>query len=318
MAESKRTASYFSHDSNARNSDRLIKVRMKYGALGYGVYFMILERLRDDPRYMSVRDYNMIAFDLRVDSSVIKSVVEDFGLFVFTEDGEYFYSEGFMRRMDLKDNERQKRSAAGKRAMATRWGTTTDKSVITELPENDKSVIRVLSDSDKSVITELPENDKSVIRVLSDSDKSVITELPENDNKKSKVKESKVKDDGVGEKSPSTASPAEVDNLATDLNELRKESGWINLVAMKFGMSVAEVVGMIADFELDCRVNGKMYHQNLSDVKSHFANWLRIQRKKETNHAGSEQDPAAAEAKHTRRRGTDVAATSSADYSTRL
>lgn len=274
MAESKRTASYFSHDSNARNSDRLIKVRMKYGALGYGVYFMILERLRDDPRYMSVRDYNMIAFDLRVDSSVIKSVVEDFGLFVFTEDGEYFYSEGFMRRMDLKDNERQKRSAAGKRAMATRWGTTTDKSVITELPEND--------------------------------------------NKKSKVKESKVKDDGVGEKSPSTASPAEVDNLATDLNELRKESGWINLVAMKFGMSVAEVVGVIADFELDCRVNGKMYHQNLSDVKSHFANWLRIQRKKETNHAGSEQDPAAAESKHTRRRGTDVAATSSADYSTRL
>jgi hypothetical protein len=285
MAESKRTAGYFSHDSNARNSDRLIKVRMKYGALGYGVYFMILERLRDDPRYMSVRDYNMIAFDLRVDSSVIKSVVEDFGLFVFTEDGEYFYSEGFMRRMDLKDNERQKRSAAGKRAMATRWGTTTD---------------------------------KSVIRVLSENDKSVITELPENDNKKSKVKESKVKDDGVGEKSPSTASPAEVDNLATDLNELRKESGWINLVAMKFGMSVADVVGMIADFELDCRVNGKMYHQNLSDVKSHFANWLRIQRKKETNHAGSEQDPAAAEAKHTRRRGTDVAATSSAGYSTRL
>jgi hypothetical protein len=269
---------------------------MKYGALGYGVYFMILERLRDDPRYMSVRDYNMIAFDLRVDSSVIKSVVEDFGLFVFTEDGEYFYSEGFMRRMDLKDNERQKRSAAGKRAMATRWGTTTDKSVITELPENDKSVIRVLSENDKSVITELPEND----------------------NKKSKVKESKVKDDGVGEKSPSTASPAEVDNLATDLNELRKESGWINLVAMKFGMSVADVVGMIADFELDCRVNGKTYHQNLADVKSHFANWLRIQRKQETNHAGSEQDPAAAEAKHTRRRGTDVAATSSADYSTRL
>ena len=201
MAESKRTASYFSHDSNARNSDRLIKVRMKYGALGYGVYFMILERLRDDPRYMSVRDYNMIAFDLRVDSSVIKSVVEDFGLFVFAEDGEYFYSEGFMRRMDLKDNERQKRSAAGKRAMATRWGTT-----------------------DKSVITELPETDKSVIRVLSDSDKSVITELPENDNKKSKVKESKVKDDGVEEKSPSTASPAPSPSMSTTTPSRRLQS----------------------------------------------------------------------------------------------
>ena len=271
MAENKRTASYFPHDSNARNSDRLIRVRMKHGALGYGVYFMILERLRDDPRYMSVRDYNMIAFDLRVDSSVIKSVVEDFGLFVFTDDGEYFYSEGFMRRMDLKDNERQKRSEAGKRAMANRWGT----------------------------------------------DKSVITELPETDNKKSKVKKSKVKDDVVAEKASSTP-PSECDNLAKDLNELRKETGWTELVAMKFGMAAADVAGLIADFELDCRVNGKTYHQNLADVKSHFANWLRIQRKQETNHAGNEQDAAKAETRNPRRRGTDVAATSAADYSTRL
>ncbi|MEI3107205.1 MAG: hypothetical protein V8T16_17530 [Parabacteroides merdae] len=51
---------------------------------------MILERLREEPEYMSVKDYNMIAFDLREDASLIKSVIEDFGLFVFTEDGKYF------------------------------------------------------------------------------------------------------------------------------------------------------------------------------------------------------------------------------------
>ena len=56
---------------------------------------MILERLREEPEYMSVKDYNMIAFDLREDASLIKSVIEDFGLFVFTEDGKYFYSESF-------------------------------------------------------------------------------------------------------------------------------------------------------------------------------------------------------------------------------
>ena len=40
---------------------------------------MILERLREEPEYMSVKDYNMIAVDLREDASLIKSVIEDFG-----------------------------------------------------------------------------------------------------------------------------------------------------------------------------------------------------------------------------------------------
>ncbi|NLH46814.1 MAG: DUF4373 domain-containing protein [Acholeplasmataceae bacterium] len=113
---------YFSHDSNARNSDKLIPLRMKLGAEGYGIYFMLLERLRDEKDYMSIKDYNMLAFDLRVDASKVKSVIEDFRLFVFTEDGKYFYSEGFKKRMDIKDIESIKRSEAGKKGAAKRWG----------------------------------------------------------------------------------------------------------------------------------------------------------------------------------------------------
>ena len=112
---------YFSHDSNARNSEKMIKVRMKYGAEGYGVYFMILERLRDEANYMSIKDYNVIAFDLRVDASIIKAVVEDFGLFVFTDDGKYFYSDGFNKRMALKDSKAKKLAEAGKRGAKKRW-----------------------------------------------------------------------------------------------------------------------------------------------------------------------------------------------------
>ena len=32
--------SYFSHDSNARNSDKMMQVRMDLGAEGYGIFFM--------------------------------------------------------------------------------------------------------------------------------------------------------------------------------------------------------------------------------------------------------------------------------------
>lgn len=112
---------YFPHDSNSRNSDKLLPVRMKFGAEGYGIYFMIIERLRDEKNYMSVKDYNMLAFDLRVDAGKVKSIVEDFGLFTFTEDGECFYSEGFNKRMEIKDEKSKKKSEAGKKGAAKRW-----------------------------------------------------------------------------------------------------------------------------------------------------------------------------------------------------
>ena len=116
-----KTTNYFSHDSSARNDEKLVRLRMKQGAAGYGVYFMILERLREEADYMSAKDYNMIAFDLRVDAAIVKSVVEDFGLFTFTDDGKCFYSESFTRRMDIKDTLRHQRSEGGKIGMKNRW-----------------------------------------------------------------------------------------------------------------------------------------------------------------------------------------------------
>jgi len=116
-----KSTNYFSHDSNARNDEKLVRLRMKQGAAGYGVYFMILERLREEVDYMSAKDYNMIAFDLRVDAAIVKSVVEDFGLFTFTDDGKCFYSESFTRRMDIKDTLRRQRSEGGKIGMKNRW-----------------------------------------------------------------------------------------------------------------------------------------------------------------------------------------------------
>lgn len=108
---------YFPHDSNARNSDKLIPLRARFGAEGYGIYFMLIERLREESSYMSIKDYNMLAFDLRVDAGKVKSVIEDFGLFAFTEDGKCFYSESLMRRMKVKDEKSEKARQSAK----SRW-----------------------------------------------------------------------------------------------------------------------------------------------------------------------------------------------------
>ncbi|WP_312541382.1 Lin1244/Lin1753 domain-containing protein [Enterococcus sp.] len=127
---------YFSHDSNARNSEKLIQVRMKFGAEGYGIYFMIIERLREEAEYMSVLDYNVLAFDLRVDTSKVKSIVEDFGLFAFTDDGKCFYSESLLKRMEIKDGKSKKRSEAGKKGAEKRWGKNSDGNSISSASGN--------------------------------------------------------------------------------------------------------------------------------------------------------------------------------------
>lgn len=100
MAYRVKSTNSFTHDANARNDEKIVRLRMRHGAAGYGVYFMIIERLREERNYMSVRDYNVIAYDLRVDANLVKSVVEDFGLFAFTEKGKCFYSESFNERMN--------------------------------------------------------------------------------------------------------------------------------------------------------------------------------------------------------------------------
>lgn len=147
MATRKELTSYFPHDSNARNSDKLIRLRMRHKAAGYGVYFMILERLREEPEYTSVKDYNMIAFDLREDASLIKSVVEDFGLFVFTDDGKYFYSESFKQRMEIKDEQSRKKAEAGKKGLEKRWGNSKN---IANAIENDSKAIANASGNDSN------------------------------------------------------------------------------------------------------------------------------------------------------------------------
>lgn len=105
---------YFSHDSNARNDEKLIRLRIRHKAAGYGVYFMLLEILREKKDFLCPRDYNAIAYELREDAALVKSVVEDFGLFTFTEDGKCFYSESFLERME-------KVSAARRAAAIRRW-----------------------------------------------------------------------------------------------------------------------------------------------------------------------------------------------------
>ncbi|MBD5238896.1 MAG: DUF4373 domain-containing protein [Bacteroidales bacterium] len=92
----------FRHDINERNKSNVIKLRMKYGAAGYGVYMMLLERLAMEPNLRSDLDYDMLAYDFQESAELIRHVVEDFDLFIIDNDTETFSHEGLTSQLTPK------------------------------------------------------------------------------------------------------------------------------------------------------------------------------------------------------------------------
>ena len=106
-------AIYFSHDYNARNDPRLMRLIMKEGMEGIGIYWCIIEMLYEEDGILPT-EYDRIAFDLRTDADVIKSVVNDFELFVVNED--CFYSESVNKRLKIRADKSEKaRESVNKR-----------------------------------------------------------------------------------------------------------------------------------------------------------------------------------------------------------
>jgi len=116
----KKEAYYFSHDSNARQDEKIIKLRMKLGWEGYGLYWALIEMLRDAKDYKLETDYESIAFELRTECERIKSVIEDYGLFDIREG--MFYSTSLLNRMSLREDKSNKAREAAKK----RWAKNTD------------------------------------------------------------------------------------------------------------------------------------------------------------------------------------------------
>ena len=71
---------YFPHDYNARGDEKLVKLRVKMGWQGVGLYWAIIEKLHENGGLLN-KDYELIAFDLQADIEIIKNLVENYELF---------------------------------------------------------------------------------------------------------------------------------------------------------------------------------------------------------------------------------------------
>lgn len=95
-------AYYFSHDSNARSDENILRLRVKYGWEGYGLYWAIVEILREssDGRYCikNIPSLNIALNTEKYPENFLHNFINDCIEFeLFTLKADKFYSNRLLR-----------------------------------------------------------------------------------------------------------------------------------------------------------------------------------------------------------------------------
>ena len=101
---------YFSHDYNARNDTKLVKLFMKHGLKGLGAYWCIIEMLYEEGGYLLRSEYERISFELRTELDFIITIIEDYDL--FKKDKYKFWSETALDRLEKRSEKSEKARAS--------------------------------------------------------------------------------------------------------------------------------------------------------------------------------------------------------------
>lgn len=110
-------AYYFSHDSNAKDDPKCVLLIEQLGLEGYGIYWVLIEILRDQPNYRyPIALIPSIARRYNTTTEKVKAVITGYSLFA-VENDEFFYSESLDSRMLSYESKREKARAA----IVSRW-----------------------------------------------------------------------------------------------------------------------------------------------------------------------------------------------------
>lgn len=75
------------------------------------------------------------------------------------------------------------------------------------------------------------------------------------------------------------------EGLDAEIELLKGDSIWADSIFVKFGLQAGALAKYLEAFKTDCLARGKLQHVSTEDVKSHFADWLRIQIENQSNKA---------------------------------
>lgn len=134
---------YFSHDSNARNDEKILMLRAEHGWEGYGIYWMLIEMMFETTETkLSHQKLKGIAFSNNIPITLLQEVINTaITENLFSSDDEYFWSESLRRRKNKFNENRKAKAEAGKRSAEKRWGKKKEESETVDNTNSDNTPI---------------------------------------------------------------------------------------------------------------------------------------------------------------------------------
>ena len=105
-------AYYFPHFCNARHDRKIKRVRKELGVEGYGLFFMLLEVLREQSDYKyPVEDLDLLADEFGTSEQKVRAVLTNYGLFTVDDEENFFSSNLIMYLQPYLEGKERKRIA---------------------------------------------------------------------------------------------------------------------------------------------------------------------------------------------------------------
>lgn len=136
-------AYYFSHDSNARNDEKILMLRASHGMEGYGIYWALIESMfeNEDTRLRHDKVAGL-SLSLNIDMALLKQIISTcVTQNLFSSNDTYFWSDSLIRRKNKYKELREKRVIAGKKGAEKRWEKENEEPETIEKPELDSNAM---------------------------------------------------------------------------------------------------------------------------------------------------------------------------------
>jgi len=143
-------AFYFPHFCNARHDRKIRRLRRELGVEGYGIYFMLLETLREQQDLMyPMDDLDLLSDEFGVSEAKIRTTICNYELFEVDE-VQKFFSPKMLVYLEPYFRMKEQRKMAGKASAEKRISTTVQRpfnkgkeSKVNEIKENENKVFLI-------------------------------------------------------------------------------------------------------------------------------------------------------------------------------
>ena len=130
-------AFYFPHFCNARHDRKIRRLRKELGTEGYGIYFMLLETLREQQDLMyPLEDLDLLAEEFGVSEAKVRVAICNYGLFEIDEE-QKFFSPKMLVYLEPYFKMKEQRKVAGQKSADKRKSLEIPTTV--QQPFNDRS-----------------------------------------------------------------------------------------------------------------------------------------------------------------------------------